>query len=178
MTQSLSKCPAIILSLLSLGTVGCREVSLQVDHYKVPCQGESLQSCLLTQEDGGKQQLEYDGISGFNYQWGHRYVIRARISSTIAAADGSSLKKNLLEIVSDELVPAGTPFSITLKSSSEFAAVQKNGAQYVLLTEQAMTCQPAVCQALDTALGSQGTVGLDLQQPGSPGGPLQLVAVH
>lgn len=162
-----------------MGLIGCQEQTLLVEHYKTPCWGLELGGCLLTQEAGGPQQLEYDGIVGFNYQWGHRYLIRVRVQHVAnPPADGSSEEKSLIEILSDESVPEGTPFSISLQGPDDFAAVQKTNSQYVLFNERAVACAPAVCQMLDDAPKGTGNIVLELHHPASPEVPLQLVQVR
>lgn len=176
--RAIHKEAVLVLAMLALGA--CQEETLQIEPYKTVCEGVGVQSCLLSQEAGSMQKsLEYEEIEGFDYQWGHRYSIRVRVSSVNnPPADASSIKKSLVSVLSDEVVPAGTPFTIPLQSPFDFEAVQKSGGQYVLLGERAMTCAPALCQTLDHALMGEGGVVLELQLPGSPDAPLELTQVH
>ena len=98
----------------------CTSETIEVDHYRVPCTGEARFLCMRTREKGQKEyNLEYDSIADFNPEWGHRYTLEIDVSSQIAPADGSSIRKELSSVVSDELVPASTTFDVTIDGKAE-----------------------------------------------------------
>lgn len=93
----------------TLGT-GCRsgtapaerELILEVAEQRAPCVGVMPQQCLQVRErSDASWQLFYDGIDGFTYEPGYRYLLRvAERPVANPPADGSSLAYRLLFIIS------------------------------------------------------------------------------
>ena len=127
--------------------------SLEVDHYKVPCEGVARQLCYRVRHVGDVEwHLEYDGVVGLTYVWGHRYVIEAREETVLdPPADGTSVRLLLDELVTDEPVAAGLPFE--LQVTGEDLQPAANDADYVLLGERRVYCgSDVVCTVLQTRI--------------------------
>lgn len=170
----------IAVFLGGLCLAACREETWQIEHYKTLCYGLEWSSCLLVDRGDGKQTFEFDSIAGFTYQWGHRYRVRVRITPVEnPPADGSSQHTSLLRIEADEILPAGTPFSMALSDKSDWESVYKMGTQQLLLGERALSCSPAVCARLEAAQSAKTIpMTLELQHPASPDQPLNLAGLR
>jgi hypothetical protein len=92
----------------------------QIKHHKTIAQGESAQWCYLVRKsEKGDWQFFYAPIEKFNYQWGHDYVVKVKQTKVKnPPADGSSLRFEVVSIVSDKAVAAGTTFEIPLTTET------------------------------------------------------------
>ncbi len=86
-----------------------QEVKLRVNSYTVSCTGEMEGTCLLVQEEDqiGTDEWEYfyfeDSIINFDYEPGYIYdLIVKKTTVSDPPADGSSVKYELLQILSKE----------------------------------------------------------------------------
>lgn len=80
--------------------------TMTVQHYKVPCQGESVQLCYLVKTQGQNDwEYFYDEIQGFDYEWGHVYTLEVN-KTTIdnPPQDGSSIAIKLVKVLKKEAV--------------------------------------------------------------------------
>jgi len=120
----------IIIIMISLILVSCgeeeeaKEVSLRVNHYRQTAIGVDKTLVFLVQEDekvgSNAWDYLYDGIAGFNYEYGTIYdlkVIKRSISNP--PSDGSSIEYELKEIISETPASDGSSFELTLKSVSQ-----------------------------------------------------------
>jgi|SRR5690606_29491309 len=85
-------------------------VNMMVNSYTVDCVGEAEGTCLLVQEGNmiGTENWEYfyyvDSIEGFTYEPGFIYgLIVKKTEIKNPPADGSSLKYELVRVVSKEV---------------------------------------------------------------------------
>jgi hypothetical protein len=92
----------VTASCSSITQPGERLLTLEVAEQRVACVGTVPQQCLQVRErSDAPWQLFYDGIDGFTYEPGFRYVLRvAERRIPDPPADGSSLAYRLLGIVS------------------------------------------------------------------------------
>jgi hypothetical protein len=104
-----------VLTLFCIAAAACRSLTepaervftLEVAEQKVPCVGIMPQQCLQVREQPTAQwQLFYDGIDGFVYEPGYRYLLRvAERRVPDPPADGSSLAYRLLFVISRTPAP-------------------------------------------------------------------------
>lgn len=166
---------ALILSATLFAT-GCfsddgREEIMLIDHYMVPCHGEGPLLCALKSEGVGSDQTYfYDSIVGFQQEWGHRYKLRVLVTDIPdPPADGSSLRYELLEVLSDEVVDE----RFTLALSGVFIEGDPATQDFSLLGRRDITCaQPAVCDTIVAALAAGNEVMVELAHSASPAEPL------
>lgn len=80
-----------------------------VHEARVDCEGESPRRCLQVREPGEEEwSYFYSTIEGFDYEEGTRYELRVLVEPVEnPPADGSSLRYELVEIVSAEKVSPG-----------------------------------------------------------------------
>jgi Domain of unknown function (DUF4377) len=92
----------------------------QIKHHKTIAQGESAQWCYLVRKsETGDWQFFYAPIAKFNYQWGHDYVVKVKQTKVAnPPAGGSSLQFEVVSVVSDKTVSAGTTFEIPLTTET------------------------------------------------------------
>lgn len=108
--------------------------TMTVQHYKVPCQGESVQLCYLVKMQGQADwEYSYDEIRGFEYEWGYVYTLEVN-KTTIdnPPQDGSSIAIRLVKVLKKEAVterfelPLSMDGTVLLeKSSSEWTYFQQ-----------------------------------------------------
>lgn len=84
-----------------------RLFTVEIAEQQVPCVGMFPQQCLQVRErSDAPWELFYDGIEGFTYEPGFRYVLRvAERRIPDPPADGSSLAYRLLRVVSKTPAP-------------------------------------------------------------------------
>lgn len=77
---------------------------LEIAHYLVPCVGVDRQLCMLSTDADGAQSLMYEGVEGFDFEWGQRTTIDVRIEQIAnPPADGSSRRLILEDIVQSKV---------------------------------------------------------------------------
>ena len=81
--------------------------TLQVASTRVECTGVAIQSCLQVREPSAAPwTLLYDRIVGFDYEPGYLYEIRVKEEAVAnPPADGSSVRRTLVSIVSKSAAP-------------------------------------------------------------------------
>jgi heat shock protein HslJ len=81
--------------------------TLQVASTRVECTGVAIQSCLQVRESSAAPwTLLYDRIVGFDYEPGYLYEIRVKEEAVAnPPADGSSVRRTLVSIVSKSAAP-------------------------------------------------------------------------
>lgn len=90
--------------------------TMTVQHYKVPCQGESIQLCYLVKTQGQADwEYGYDEIQGLEYEWGYVYTLEvSKTTIDNPPQDGSSNAIKLIKVVNKEAVAASTSFELPL----------------------------------------------------------------
>ncbi|MEO0042093.1 MAG: hypothetical protein RL329_1541 [Bacteroidota bacterium] len=121
-------CIALIISQSS----GCTSVSVDakkeppkteiwhIKHHKTIAQGESAQWCYLVRKsETADWTFFYAPIEKLDYEWGHHYIVKIKQTQIKKpAADGSSIRFEVVQIVSDKPVAAGTTFEIPLTDAA------------------------------------------------------------
>lgn len=160
-------------TLASLTACGGEMNTVQVESYRVPCFGLVNGMCLLTQT--AKQEVpsvNYDGIYGFTHQWGKTYeIITETTHLSDPPMDGSSIQVDLIEIVQEEPVPAGTTFSFVISPDQYKEGyaphVQQistdDNTQWRTLDQQPFSSSEEVGQALVSALVGETGVSLEFE---------------
>jgi Domain of unknown function (DUF4377) len=101
-------------------TADAKTETWQIKHHKTIAQGESAQWCYLVRKsETGDWQFFYAPIEKLDYHWGHDYVVKVK-STKVAnpPAGGSSLRFEVVSVVSDKAVAAGTTFDIPLTTET------------------------------------------------------------
>ena len=164
-----------ILSALSFLAACAGETNtLQIEPYKVACMGFVTQMCMLTQnETQTEPTLESDPIEGFDFEWGKRYeIITETTAISDPPADGSSIRIDLVEVVKEEPVSAGTTFSFSIQPQEyspmgNMAHVEPvstdNNTQWRMLDQQPFSASEEVGQALASALAGETDASLEFE---------------
>jgi len=164
--------------LTSCGVSSPMVKTLYLDHYRVECVGVSLQLCFLEKEAvDGAWEYRYDGIVGFEYEWGYTYVLRVREEQRQnPMADESSIETTLLEVISKEKVTPDVPFQLKLTTQTQLDPgpfiVQKAANLFEFHYEKAFTCSEEVCTQLGDLLDENLWVTFEFTHPERPGDPL------
>jgi hypothetical protein len=158
----------------AVGLIGCGDpLTYEVAPYKVPCQGEAKQLCLLVKEPGSDQRrFFYDEISGFSFQWGVTQTIELRVRDVAnPPEDGSSKAYTLERVVERKRVPEGERFQLELTGDYIWG---DRLAGFTLLSSPRLVCATdALCVELDGLAGdSTRKVTLEFSYPSRGGQPL------
>jgi hypothetical protein len=100
--------------------------TMTVQHYKVPCQGESIQMCYLVKTQGQTDwEYGYDEIQGLEYEWGYVYTLEvSKTTIDNPPQDGSSIAIKLVKVLKKEAVTG----SFELPLSMDGAVLLKKGS--------------------------------------------------
>lgn len=143
-----------------------------IDHYMVPCYGAGPELCLreVVSEKSGESAFLHGAIEGFSYEWGHRYTIRvASAEVDDPAADGSSLRYELVEVITDEEV--NEDFSLVL--APEFIIGDPVSGGFGLLDARTIWCAaPAVCETIAAIIEAGDPVEVDIAHASEPEAPM------
>lgn len=93
-----------------------QEINLFIQHYKMPCMAEGVQWCYIIKNKNGKNELFYDEIEGFQYQWGYSFVLlieKKMVQKPME--DASFYQYKLIKIVKKEKAATGEQFQLSLK---------------------------------------------------------------
>lgn len=152
---------------------GRRTLTLEIDHHLGECVGLDYRLCMLVREPGETDfTFHYDGIRGFEYEWGRRYRVVVTERDITPVADGSSIERTLDRVVSEEEA-AGEEFELTLTDPRARVEVVVAGTTWRFYGAREMTCaQPLECGTLATLLDSDTRLRLHLEHPPEPSDPL------
>jgi hypothetical protein len=97
----------VMSSCTSITGVDERVFDLEVAEQQVPCVGMAPQQCLQVRErSDAPWTLFYDGIEGFTYEPGFRYLLRVAVRQVPnPPADGSSLAYRLVDVLTKTATP-------------------------------------------------------------------------
>jgi hypothetical protein len=98
---------AVMSSCSSITGTNERVFTLEVAEQQVPCVGVAPQQCLQVRErSDAPWTLFYDGIEGFTYEPGFRYLLRVSVRQVPnPPADGSSLAYRLVDVLTKTAAP-------------------------------------------------------------------------
>lgn len=89
-------------------------LELTIGHYKSTCWGEAEQLCFLVKEEK-EQELFYEEIKGFEYQWGYTYrILVKRVTTKEPPLDGSTYHYKLVKVLSKKEVLNPPPFEVKM----------------------------------------------------------------
>jgi hypothetical protein len=110
-----------LFSLVFLATLGVSALAQKNEIYIIAperhsCMGEARHLCMKYTLENGESHTFYDGIAGFEYQWGHEVTIEVKSKKVKnPPADGSSVDYFLVKTISDVQVPNGSEFDIRME---------------------------------------------------------------
>jgi hypothetical protein len=136
-------------------------VNMVINHYKVPCVGEGTQLCYLTKKDNQSAwEFLFEGIDGFQYQWGKVYELEVEKSiRKDTKADQSPIAYKLIRIINSKDAPADEPFPLMVKDVDMVAIKKDEKGQFSLLGLYPFSCSsPLVCEELEERLQSQANI--------------------
>jgi hypothetical protein len=112
-----------------------------VQHYAAECVGAFIQRCLLVKAPSQPDfDFLYQGIEGFDYQWGFVYHIEVEEHSVSnPPADGSSIRIELRKQISRTRADPGTEFDLVLTGSAG-SVVEVATGRYRLLGWPDFSC--------------------------------------
>lgn len=101
-------------------------LTVEVDHYKVPCVAEGIQLCYrISMHKGGFENF-YDEIAGFKYEWGYVYTIELNVTKEKnPRQDGSGLRYSLKKIIKKQLTGKDVHFELPLVFNNEVMIKQQ-----------------------------------------------------
>lgn len=109
------------------------EISLHIQHYKIPCLGESVKWCYVIKTDTGDFEFFFDEIRDFSFTWGYNYtIIVERRNSEELMQDGSAFTYILKKVLKKEKVEPNYTFEIKLQIAHQKLIENKNGICFVL----------------------------------------------
>lgn len=142
----------------SQGNPDGNTVRMTINHYQAPCVGEASQLCLLAKEDGQRDwDFLFEGISGFQFQWGKVYELEVeKIRRRDVKADESEIAYRLIRIISSEDAAVGESFPLVINSADVIAAGKPDNGQFTILRRYPLGCgSRSLCDELEKRLRSQ-----------------------
>ena len=127
--------------------------TMTIQHYKVPCQGESVQLCYLVKTQGQADwEYSYDEIQGFDYEWGYVYTLEVN-KTTIdnPPQDGSSIAIKLVKVLKKEAVTGSFELPLSMEGT---VLLEKNSGDWTYF------------QAIPVLVSDELTIKLDKAQTG------------
>jgi hypothetical protein len=170
----------VILLISCLFIISCDDSetinteSMDLLSYKTPCQGITQLLCLVTHDsDNDVNSFFYDSIEEFNFVWGHTYQLSVKITEiSNPPADGSSLKYELKEIISDIEDNIETSYNYELVELLDFTLTMESNVYYFL--GQPFECKVDVdCDSLVNLNNSGGLINVYFEYIGE--GKIMLV---
>ena len=103
--------------------------TMTVQHYKAPCQGESIQLCYLVKKQNQEDwEYFYDEIEGLDYEWGYVYsleIVQSEVKNP--PQDASSIHTKVEKTLKKEPVAAETTFELPLTMDGNPILEQNSG---------------------------------------------------
>lgn len=153
---------------------GGTERTLVVLDHQQECVGVAIQLCLLV-HDAGATTVErmYSTPRGFDYAWGFTYEIRIEEHEVSnPPADGSSIRRELEQVLSMEQVAPGTEFTIFL-TAAEGRVQETAPGLFRFYDTRDFACGPDTdCAALSAAVAAGARIQFRFAHPADPGAPL------
>lgn len=140
---------------------GRQVVHMKINHYKVPCVGAGAQLCYLARTDDESQwEFLFEGISGFEYQWGKVYELEVEKSKrSDTKADQSPIVYTLVRIINSKDAPVDEPFALIIKDPDIIAVRKDAEGHFGLLGQYPISCISAsLCQDLEERLRMQPNI--------------------
>lgn len=172
--------PALALSAGCQADDQVESFEVEIEHHLAACTGFINQTCMkIRQASTDDWEFLYEGIEGFDYEWGHRYRLQVRTERLDSPPeDVSGTTWHLEELISDEPV-SNEEFDYHVNSlqpgySPFLTRDEASGGE--LLGGVAYTCADAsVCEAIDTKLDNNEDFSVSFRY--SDGTLLPLIAI-
>lgn len=145
---------------------------LELAHFQVPCEGVGRQLCLVAKTEIGETELMYDGIEGFDFEWGQRVVVEVREEAVAnPPADGSSVRLILEDIIDSEA--DRTSFELQLAPGD----LVETASGLSLLGLVKVECATAeICAAVQAQMDG-GSLTVKARAGADPADPIQLFRI-
>jgi len=138
----------LMTNLLACGGESNQPQTLELNHFLSTCYGAFPRLC-YTQMD---ESQTYANIEGFDYEWGHQYVLRVEPVPVDIDVQDDPGSFRLLEVVSDTVVPADERFEISI--NKDFVA-ETSSTGFSLFNERRVRCaSDEICTQINDQLGS------------------------
>lgn len=126
--------------------------AMTIQHYKVPCQGESMQLCYLIKMEGQEDwEYFYDDIEGLDYEWGYVYKLEvSRTQIENPPQDGSTLALKVKKVLKKEAVSSDTSFELPLSLDGS-VLLEKQDAGWIYFQSIPVNVSPALADQLSGA---------------------------
>ncbi|WP_421794754.1 DUF4377 domain-containing protein [Haliscomenobacter sp.] len=124
--------------------------TMTVQHYKVPCQGESVQLCYLVKTQGQADwEYWYDEIQGFEYEWGYVYTLEVN-KTTIEnpPQDGSSIAIKLVKVLKKEAVAGSFELPLNMEGT---VLLENSSGEWTYFQQIPVLVSAALATKLDKA---------------------------
>lgn len=138
-----------------------KTITVVVSHYRVPCFGAGLQLCYLIKKNNQSEwEFLYEGIEGFQYEWGKVYELAVEeIQRKNVMSDQSPVTYKLIRVVSKTDFPANQTFPLVVKDTDMTAVRKDANGKLSLLGQYPIRCSSdALCEELEKELQSQQKV--------------------
>jgi hypothetical protein len=133
-------------------------VKMTVNHYRVPCTQMRTQLCYVVKsENQSDWEYLYEGIEGFDYEWGKVYELEVeRTYSSGTKSDPSIPKYRLSRVISATNVAANQSFPLVIKNVNMMAIRKDKSGQLSLMGKYPLRCiSPDLYRELEQVLQSQ-----------------------
>ena len=157
-----------------LGIDDSRTRTLEVAPYKGGCVGLFETLCLQIREPGQDAfENTFTPIRGFTYQWGYRYLIRVEDTDIEnPPADGSSIRRILLDVLSRTPAEEGLAFDITVAGGT---TAEVSPDVYAIEDEARVRCPDTLaCEDLRSLVVGGARIRFSLIVDGPPGEPFRI----
>jgi len=134
---------------------------LRINHHKQECSGAAVQPCMLVkEEDDVEWNYFYDGIEGFEYEWGFLYRIEVLVSRVEdPPQDGSSRRYVLKNVIGKVKVEPDMHFEyISFHAPEQITRVSNDEYSLFFWGEKLFRCDPEDCAALDSLLEQEHSI--------------------
>ena len=167
-----------ILTLAGCSVFGnSHDQTLSIAHYKAECVGIAYRLCMLSKKESEATfELDYDGIEGFTFEWGFSYTLLIEEHAVKnPPADGSSIRRTLLRVLSKEAVEVGSTFEIALTTGKNHRITEKGDGVFEFYGERTFICSAnSLCDELSQLLQQASRYVFTFEHPASSDQPLIL----
>lgn len=120
-------------------------LTIQVNHYLVPCTGMDFQWCLVYKEKGDDDwKYSYSDIEGLEYQWGYNYELEVEVvEERNPPIDDPGGYFRLKKVIRQEKEPSDTQFELILAEPGSGSSVNiKEDGQWMIMGVKIATDLP------------------------------------
>lgn len=165
---------SFLLSSCSLLNVPVQK-TIYLDHYMEECASFITMCERAREREDAPWETRLDGIEGFSYEWGFIYELRVRENRIYnPPADTSSIRTELVELVSKEKMPSDTRFQVALTTlDHDEPVIVATGEGFRFHNTKSFTCTTdALCTEIGSLIGQEGLLTLEFAHPETSGDPI------